>query len=72
MFGTITENYLTPAQAARVLSVNRQTVRRWVMAGRMRGERVGNITLVWREDVERERADRALTAQVEQDDADGE
>lgn len=59
MFGTMQDSYLTPSQAAGILSVNRETVRRWVALGRLRGERVGNITLIWREDVEREQADRA-------------
>ncbi len=47
--------YMTPCQAAQLLNVNRLTIRRWVQHGKLRGERIGNITLILQEDVFKER-----------------
>lgn len=49
---TLQEEYLTTGQAAAMLSVNRLTIQRWVTAGRLDGQRVGNVTLIVRKQVE--------------------
>jgi len=45
--------YTTPGEASALLLVNRLTIRRWVKSGKLRGERVGSITLILKEDVQR-------------------
>ena len=49
----LAEIYITPSQAALLLHVNRLAVRRWVKTGKLRGELVGRVTLIWKEDVKR-------------------
>lgn len=44
--------YMLTGQAAALLRVNRLTVQRWVKTGRLRGERVGYVTLIDRQQVE--------------------
>ncbi len=44
--------YVTTGQAAALLHVNRLTVQRWVRSGRLTGERVGNVTLIVKKEVE--------------------
>lgn len=46
------EMFLTTGQAAAALNVNRLTIQRWVNAGRLNGQRVGNVTLIPRDEVE--------------------
>ncbi len=58
---SLSEIYLTTGQAAALLRVNRLTVRRWVQAGRLSGQRVGNVTLIDRQQVEQMAAERSAT-----------
>ncbi len=58
---TLQEVYLTTGQAATMLGVNRLTIRRWVAAGRVRGQLVGNVTLIDRQQVEQMAAERSAT-----------
>jgi excisionase family DNA binding protein len=50
---TLDEVYCTTGQAAKRLGVNRLTIQRWVKAGKLSGERVGNVTLIPIVEVER-------------------
>jgi excisionase family DNA binding protein len=43
--------YVSINQAASILWVNRATVRRWLKLGKLRGETVGNVTLIPKQDV---------------------
>lgn len=61
---SLADLYMTPSQAASALSVNRLTVRRWVASGRVLGERVGTITLIWRADIEREARARGIAIRI--------
>ena len=49
---SLRERYFTTGQAAVYLSVNRLTIRRWVQAGKLSGERIGLFTLIPRQEVE--------------------
>ena len=42
--------YTTPGEAAKLLLVNRLTILRWVKSGKLRGERIGRIYLILKED----------------------
>ena len=52
MFG-LSDTYITPNQATKLIPVNRLTIRRWVKEGKLRGEMVDRITLILKEDVVR-------------------
>ncbi len=54
------DEYFTPAEAAKYANVNRLTIRRWFQTGRIRGEQIGNITLVRQTDVARVTAQRLM------------
>jgi excisionase family DNA binding protein len=43
--------YMTPGQVVALLHVNRLTVQRWINKGKLRKEKVGNVTLIPKEDV---------------------
>jgi len=45
------DNYMTITQAAAMLWVARETVRRWIANGKLRGYPMGKITLVERTQV---------------------
>jgi excisionase family DNA binding protein len=47
----ILDAYVTIGQASRLLLVNRATTRRWVKQGRLRGQKMGLVTLIPKEDV---------------------
>jgi len=47
----LAEIYVTPAQAVSLLLVSRETIRWMVKQGKLRGEMIGNITLILKEDV---------------------
>ena len=49
---TLSSLYLLTGQAAKLLRVNRLSVQRWVNIGVLHGERVGNVTLIPRVEVE--------------------
>lgn len=55
--------YLTPDQVAERLDVHSDTVRRWILSGRLRGFRVGIRYRVEPQEVERFIADGQITAQ---------
>ncbi len=46
------DRFYSPAEVAKYLSVNVQTVRRWIHAGELRAYRVGKFWRVSREQVE--------------------
>lgn len=48
----LSDIYMLTGQAAALLMVNRLTVQRWVKTGRLRGERVGYVTLIDKQQVE--------------------
>jgi excisionase family DNA binding protein len=43
--------YVSINQAASILWVDRSSIRRWLKQGRLRGETVGNVTLIPKQDV---------------------
>ena len=47
----ITENYVTKAEAATLLNVNRLTIWRWVRDGKLQAEKVGRELLIRRDDL---------------------
>ena len=55
---TLRDFYLTTGEAAAILQVNRLTVRRWVKAGKLWGEPVGQVTLLRKDEVHRLAAER--------------
>lgn len=42
----LVDNYYTIGQTARLLGVTRQTIHRWLVANKIKGERVGRETLI--------------------------
>jgi excisionase family DNA binding protein len=50
--------YMLTGEAADRIGVNRLTIQRWAKSGRVRGWRVGTVTLLLRSDIERERTAR--------------
>lgn len=54
----LVEFYVTTGQGDRILRINTVTLERWVEAGRLRGERVGSVTLIDRQQVEEVAAER--------------
>lgn len=47
----LSDVYVTIGEAADIALVNRATIRRWVKEGKLRGEPMGKITLIPKEDV---------------------
>jgi excisionase family DNA binding protein len=47
----LSDMYVSIGQAATMLSVNRLTIRRWIDSGRLRGEAIGKVTLIAKQDV---------------------
>ncbi len=47
----ISENYVTNAEAAALMSVNPLTIYLWVKSGKLRAERVGKELLILRDDL---------------------
>ena len=47
----ISGNYVTKAQAAAMLNVNRLTIWRWVKTGKLKAEKVGRELLIKRDDL---------------------
>jgi excisionase family DNA binding protein len=47
----LSDQYVSIGQAASLLSVNRATIRRWLKGGRLRGESIGRVTLIPKQDV---------------------
>lgn len=59
--GHLAMMYMTTGQVALYLTVNRITVQRWLKSGQLSGERVGNVTLIPRAEVEALRLHREGT-----------
>lgn len=43
--------YVGVIQAARLLLVNRATIRKWIIQGKLSGQKIGKITLILESDV---------------------
>jgi len=43
--------YVSIGQAASILNVNRLTIRHWLQKGKLRGQRIGLVTLILKNDV---------------------
>jgi len=52
MMGLNEDRFYSPAEVAEYLSVNVQTVRRWIRAGELRAYRIGRFWRVSRKQVE--------------------
>jgi excisionase family DNA binding protein len=48
---TLSDVYVTIGQASRLSLVNRATIRRWIKTGRLKGEKMGLVTLILKDDV---------------------
>jgi excisionase family DNA binding protein len=42
---------MTIGQAASYLDVNRITIRRWIQSGKLKGEKIGKVTLILKTDI---------------------
>jgi len=47
----LSDTYVSMTQAASILWVNRVTIRLWVRRGKLKGEKIGRVTLIPKQDV---------------------
>jgi hypothetical protein len=47
----ITDVYVNIQQASLILSVNRLTIRRWLNQGKIHGQKIGTVTLLFKDEI---------------------
>lgn len=51
VYANLPDSYVTIGQAADLLLVDRSTITRWIKRGKLRGQKMGMVTLIFKNDV---------------------